>query len=132
MQGRIVGDTMVVMDSFALPVEGTETRVNAHNEANEYMVQYTSLMELVCFFLLLARNCYALWFFFDGWNRITCSTRFCPDIFSDTNFSTRLEERKTSWDGIILTQDTAAGSPVLTLRLRCKTKSTLTRSLRSS
>ncbi|KAG8933569.1 COP9 signalosome catalytic subunit rri1 [Tulasnella sp. 418] len=28
------------MDSFALPVQGTETRVNAANEANEYMVEY--------------------------------------------------------------------------------------------
>jgi COP9 signalosome complex subunit 5 len=28
------------MDSFALPVQGTETRVNAAAEANEYMVEY--------------------------------------------------------------------------------------------
>ncbi|KIY62389.1 Mov34-domain-containing protein [Cylindrobasidium torrendii FP15055 ss-10] len=40
MQGKVVGDAFVVMDSFALPVQGTETRVNAANEANEYMVQY--------------------------------------------------------------------------------------------
>ncbi|KAI9271453.1 JAB1/Mov34/MPN/PAD-1 ubiquitin protease-domain-containing protein [Sporodiniella umbellata] len=40
MQGKINGDTMYVMDSFALPVEGTETRVNAQNEAYEYMVSY--------------------------------------------------------------------------------------------
>lgn len=40
MQGRIVGDTMVVIDAFALPVEGTETRVNAAVEGYEYMVQY--------------------------------------------------------------------------------------------
>jgi COP9 signalosome complex subunit 5 len=32
LQGKIEGDTMVVMDSFALPVEGTETRVNAAAE----------------------------------------------------------------------------------------------------
>jgi COP9 signalosome complex subunit 5 len=30
----------VVMDSFALPVEGTETRVNAHEQAYEYLVSY--------------------------------------------------------------------------------------------
>ena len=29
MQGKVQGDTFVVIDSFALPVEGTETRVNA-------------------------------------------------------------------------------------------------------
>jgi len=31
---------MVVMDSFALPVEGTETRVNAQEQAYEYMTAY--------------------------------------------------------------------------------------------
>ncbi|KAI8985857.1 JAB1/Mov34/MPN/PAD-1 ubiquitin protease-domain-containing protein [Pilobolus umbonatus] len=40
MQGKIQGDTMYIMDSFALPVEGTETRVSAQNEAYEYMVSY--------------------------------------------------------------------------------------------
>ncbi|KZT20944.1 Mov34-domain-containing protein [Neolentinus lepideus HHB14362 ss-1] len=47
MQGKVVGDAMVVMDSFALPVQGTETRVNAANEANEYMVQYIQGSEKV-------------------------------------------------------------------------------------
>lgn len=42
MQGKIDGDTMIVIDAFALPVEGTETRVNAASEANEYMVQYNA------------------------------------------------------------------------------------------
>ena len=40
MQGKIAGDTFIVTDAFRLPVEGTETRVNAQDEANEYMVQY--------------------------------------------------------------------------------------------
>ena len=40
MQGKIEGDTFVVTDAFRLPVEGTETRVNAADEANEYMAQY--------------------------------------------------------------------------------------------
>ena len=40
MQGKVVGNSLVIVDSFALPVQGTETRVNAANEANEYMVQY--------------------------------------------------------------------------------------------
>ena len=56
--GKIDGENMIVMDSFALPVEGTgmyslsstysiiqtnhlETRVNAHQEAYEYMSSYT-------------------------------------------------------------------------------------------
>ena len=40
MQGKIMGDTFVVTDAFRLPVEGTETRVNASESANEYIVQY--------------------------------------------------------------------------------------------
>ena len=43
MQGKIQDDTFIVMDSFALPVEGTETRVNAIAEAYEYMVTYSDL-----------------------------------------------------------------------------------------
>ncbi|KAI9649322.1 COP9 signalosome catalytic subunit rri1 [Ciborinia camelliae] len=43
MQGKIAGDTIIVTDAFRLPVEGTETRVNAQDEANEYMVEYLSL-----------------------------------------------------------------------------------------
>lgn len=46
--GKVIeGGTMVVTDAFALPVEGTETRVNAGNEAMEYMVQYMEHMKQV-------------------------------------------------------------------------------------
>ncbi|CAK9441266.1 uncharacterized protein LODBEIA_P51350 [Lodderomyces beijingensis] len=41
--GKIVDRTIVVMDTYRLPVEGTETRVNAQSEAYEYMVQYLDL-----------------------------------------------------------------------------------------
>lgn len=40
LQGKVQDDTFVVIDSFALPVEGTETRVNAQAEAYEYMVDF--------------------------------------------------------------------------------------------
>ncbi|PYH41625.1 Mov34/MPN/PAD-1 family protein [Aspergillus saccharolyticus JOP 1030-1] len=40
MQGYILPETFVVTDAYRLPVEGTETRVNAQEEANEYMVSY--------------------------------------------------------------------------------------------
>ncbi|KFA65470.1 hypothetical protein S40285_00541 [Stachybotrys chlorohalonatus IBT 40285] len=46
MQGYIDGDTFVVTDAFRLPVEGTETRVNAQGEANEYLVKYLDLCRL--------------------------------------------------------------------------------------
>jgi len=49
MQGKVMGDSIVIMDSFALPVQGTETRVNAANEANEYMVEYIQGSEKVRF-----------------------------------------------------------------------------------
>jgi COP9 signalosome complex subunit 5 len=40
MQGYVDGDSIIVTDAFRLPVEGTETRVNAQGEANEYMIEY--------------------------------------------------------------------------------------------
>lgn len=43
MQGYVTGDTFVITDAFRLPVEGTETRVNAQSEANEYLIEYTEL-----------------------------------------------------------------------------------------
>jgi len=43
MQGYVDGTALVVTDAFRLPVEGTETRVNAQEEANEYMVEYLTL-----------------------------------------------------------------------------------------
>ena len=48
MQGKVMGESIVIMDSFALPVQGTETRVNAAAEANEYMVEYIQGSEKVC------------------------------------------------------------------------------------
>lgn len=43
MQGKVANNTIIVMDAYPLPVEGTETRVNAHEAAYEYMAQYDSL-----------------------------------------------------------------------------------------
>lgn len=41
MQGKIEENAFVVLDVFPLPVEGTETRVNAGQEGNEFLVNYT-------------------------------------------------------------------------------------------
>ena len=38
--GKVEMNQMVVMDAFALPVEGTETRVNAQAQGYEYMTVY--------------------------------------------------------------------------------------------
>lgn len=40
IQGQVADRAFVVNDVFPLPVEGTETRVNAGAEGNEFMVQY--------------------------------------------------------------------------------------------
>jgi JAB1/Mov34/MPN/PAD-1 ubiquitin protease len=57
MQGKVVGTSLVIMDSFALPVQGTETRVNAASEANEYMVEYISKSEQVRRLCSIFREC---------------------------------------------------------------------------
>lgn len=46
-RGRIQGDTYIVLDAFPLPVEGTETRVNAGREAEEYTARIDELCEIV-------------------------------------------------------------------------------------
>jgi COP9 signalosome complex subunit 5 len=40
MRGKVVEKSLVILDSFALPVQGTETRVNAGDQATEFMVQF--------------------------------------------------------------------------------------------
>jgi len=48
MQGKVTTDgTFIVMDAFPLPVEGTETRVNAGASANEFMVTFKEGTEQV-------------------------------------------------------------------------------------
>ena len=45
--GQVRGDAFVVTDAFELPVEGTETRVNAQAEAYEYMVEHVGACKRV-------------------------------------------------------------------------------------
>ncbi len=49
-QGKVEGDCFIVLDAFALPVEGTETRVNAQQEAYEYIIDFaeTNKVRLQC------------------------------------------------------------------------------------
>lgn len=47
LTGKIAGPSIIVCDVYPLPVEGTETRVNAQSEAYEYMVQYLELLKQV-------------------------------------------------------------------------------------
>lgn len=43
MQGFVEERALVITDAFRLPVDGTETRVNAQEDANEYMVNFPQL-----------------------------------------------------------------------------------------
>lgn len=42
MQGKIANNAFIVVDVFPLPVEGTETRVNAGAEGSEFLVTYST------------------------------------------------------------------------------------------
>ena len=59
MQGKVIDNSLVIMDSFALPVQGTETRVNAQESANEYMVEYVGASEKVGKYRVLHCRIYA-------------------------------------------------------------------------
>lgn len=43
MTGYVSGTSLIVTDALRLPVEETETRVNAHEQAEEYMVNYLGM-----------------------------------------------------------------------------------------
>ena len=45
LQGKVRDGVFYISGSFRLPVEGTETRVNAGDSANEFMVNYTEQNE---------------------------------------------------------------------------------------
>lgn len=99
MQGKLDGDTFVVMDAFALPVVGTETRVNAANEANEFMIQYIESSPAVSRPSRWPRGAYSF------------AHSACPFYLFFFSFSSRhrSEDLKTSSDGTTLTRATAAG-----------------------
>eukprot|EP00055_Hartaetosiga_balthica_P009297 m.36660 g.36660 ORF g.36660 m.36660 type:complete len:184 (-) comp6689_c1_seq3:7-558(-) len=50
LQGKVEGDTIIIMDVFALPVKGTETRVNAGDQEYAFMFEYVGMMKDVCLF----------------------------------------------------------------------------------
>lgn len=50
LYGKVQEDAFIVVDAFALPVEGTETRVNAQAEAYEYMVEFNETNKVILSF----------------------------------------------------------------------------------
>ena len=87
---------MVVMDSFALPVEGTETRVNAQAQGYEYMTAYIESAKQV-----------AINYDLHGFNLA---------------FFARLDASKMPLAGTTPTLDMVAGSLGLTSQHKCSTK----------
>ena len=57
---KVDANVMVVMDSFALPVEGTETRVNAQAQGYEYMTAYIESAKQVETIILIPESCFVL------------------------------------------------------------------------
>ena len=58
LQGKVIGREFVVVDAFALPVEGTETRVNAQTEAYEYMVDFAETTKVCrCSYIVMLAPC---------------------------------------------------------------------------
>jgi COP9 signalosome complex subunit 5 len=45
MQGKVIGDTFIIMDAFGLPVQGIETAVNAGDQAMQYMLDKVKINE---------------------------------------------------------------------------------------
>lgn len=95
--GKVAAHTMIVMDSFALPVEGTETRVNAQAQAYEYMTAYIEAAKQV---LLLPYS--SRYYNFREVQRVS---------FSTITFILRLEGRRMLSDGITVTLVTDVGYP---------------------
>ena len=47
LQGYPIGNTMWIMDVYALPVEASETRVNATSDADFFMIDYNDMTKKV-------------------------------------------------------------------------------------
>ena len=106
MLGKIDGTTMVVMDAFALPVEGTETRVNAQAAAYEYMSTYIESAKKVRFMLRFLQLKTSTLRNFVLALKSHSLIQFLP-LF-------RWDVLRMRWDGITLTLVTGAGCLVST------------------
>lgn len=133
MQGKVQGNTIIIMDAFALPVEGTETRVNAQVEGYEYMVQYmTKIKEVRFFYDILSRSYVHAFFFVKGMGRSDIDRKHfrltCPivDVSLIRSVAWRTPLVGTTR---ILVMD--AGCRELTSTLKCRTSSSRIPSLPS-
>lgn len=105
--GKVAANTMIVMDSFALPVEGTETRVNAQAQAYEYMTAYIEAAKQVCTIISQQKIF------------VRTSIKIYNCII---NFVFRLVDKKMPLVGITAILDMDVGCRVLMYPLRCSTR----------
>ena len=70
VSGTVEGDTFYIFDAFYLPVEGTETRVEAGQEADLYRIRCVELLEKVhflsthiCVYSFVMYLCYFYFYF---------------------------------------------------------------------
>ena len=71
VSGTVEGDTFYIFDAFYLPVEGTETRVEAGQEADLYRIRCVELLEKVhflfthiCVYSFVMYLCYFYFYFY--------------------------------------------------------------------
>ena len=99
MQGKLVGSTMVCMDVFALPVEGTETRVNAQEAAYEYMSQYFTISKEVC----RPENCIGWYHSHPGYgcwlSGIDVTTQFTNQMYQEPFVAIVIDPTRTAASG---------------------------------
>ncbi len=114
MQGKVQGGTFIVLDAFALPVEGTETRVNAQEEAYEFMVAYNHASK-VC-----------------GTTIPLCMYTQNPTLYITvhTHTHSKSTDLKTWWGGITVTLAMGVGCLALTALRKWHSKCFKTHSLR--
>ena len=89
LAGKLEENTFVVMDAFALPVEGTETRVTALDEGYEYMVRSSS-------FPVISLNALPSHFHISH-STLSCSTYIT--LRSSNQFQNSRKSGRRWWDG---------------------------------
>ncbi|KAI6661647.1 COP9 signalosome complex subunit 5 [Oopsacas minuta] len=99
LQGKLLGSTMVCMDVFALPVEGTETRVNALDSAYEYMSQYFTFSKEVS----RPENCIGWYHSHPGYgcwlSGIDVSTQFTNQMYQEPFVAIVIDPTRTAASG---------------------------------
>lgn len=102
LQGKVINETFIVVDTFALPVEGTETRVNAAEGAYEYLTTYPETAKVSSVHLLHQPS----------------GLLAIANVHTHNMYCRQWGGMKTSWGGTIHIQGMGAGYQGLTVKHR--------------